>query len=166
MFKSLMQARLLTPAQLEQYYNLSYVVVSLVFLSPFVGYVLSALLNNHVHLKLGQRGIAIIASTCHIIAYIIISQHPPYPALVVVFILAGFGNGLSDAGWNAYIGNMERANEVLGFLHAFYGVGGVIGPLIATTMINKGKLGWWTFYYVMVSRGRIGELNPPRPLPI
>ncbi|OLN82706.1 Bypass of stop codon protein 6-like protein 6 [Colletotrichum chlorophyti] len=135
---------------LETYYNLSYVVVSLVFLSPFVGYVLSALLNNWIHLKLGQRGIALTASWCHIIAYIIISQHPPYPVLVVVFILAGFGNGISDAGWNAYVGNLQRANEVLGFLHAFYGVGGVISPLIATTMINVGHLGWWTFYYVMI----------------
>ncbi|KAI8186236.1 Bypass of stop codon protein 6 [Colletotrichum sp. SAR 10_75] len=135
---------------LESYYNLSYVVVSLVFLSPFVGYVLSALLNNWIHLKVGQRGIAVIASSCHIAAYVVISQHPPYPALVVVYILAGFGNGISDAAWNAYIGNMDRANEVLGFLHAFYGAGGVMSPLIATTMIDKGKLGWWTFYYVLL----------------
>ncbi|KAL2881769.1 hypothetical protein SGCOL_002925 [Colletotrichum sp. CLE4] len=135
---------------LEIYYDLTYVVVSLVFLSPFIGYVLSAVLNNYVHLKLGQRGIAVIASACHIVAYIIISQHPPYPALVAAFVIAGFGNGLSDAGWNAYIGNMARANEVLGFLHASYGVGGVIAPLIATTMINKANLGWWNFYYFML----------------
>ncbi|TDZ73453.1 Bypass of stop codon protein 6 [Colletotrichum trifolii] len=135
---------------LEQYYGLNYIIVSLVFLSPFVGYVLSALLNNWIHLKAGQRGIAIIASSCHLLAYIVISQHPPYPALVAVYILAGFGNGISDAAWNAYIGNMERANEVLGFLHAFYGAGGVMSPLIATTMINKGQLGWWTFYYVLL----------------
>ncbi|KAK1634766.1 major facilitator superfamily domain-containing protein [Colletotrichum phormii] len=135
---------------LEIYYDLTYVVVSLVFLSPFIGYVLSAVLNNYVHLKLGQRGIAVIASACHIVAYIIISQHPPYPALVAAFVIAGFGNGLSDAGWNAYIGNMARANEVLGFLHASYGVGGVIAPLIATTMINKANLGWWNFYYLML----------------
>lgn len=74
---------------------------------------------------------------------------------MAAFVVAGFGNGLSDAGWNAYVGNMARANEVLGFLHAFYGVGGVIAPLIATTMINKANLGWWNFYYFMVS------LKPP-----
>lgn len=28
-----------------------------------------------------------------------ICVHPPYPVLVVVFILAGFGNGLGDSGW-------------------------------------------------------------------
>jgi len=61
------------------------------------------------------------------------------------------GNGLSDAGWNAYIGNMERADEVLDFLHACYGVGGVVSPLTATTMTSKGNLGWWMFYYVIIN---------------
>lgn len=32
--------------QIETYYNISYTVVSLLFLSPFVGYLLAALLNN------------------------------------------------------------------------------------------------------------------------
>jgi len=47
---------------------------------------------------------------------------------------------------------MANANEVLGFLHGFYGLGAVLSPLIATTMITKGqRLPWYTFYYVMVS---------------
>jgi fucose permease len=77
--------------------------------------------------------------------------HPPYPVLVVIFMLAGAGNGLADAAWNAWIGNMANPNEVLGFLHAFYGLGAVLSPLIATTMITKGqRLPWYYFYYVMV----------------
>ncbi|KAM0276744.1 hypothetical protein ACHAQH_006455 [Verticillium albo-atrum] len=135
---------------LEDYYNLDYIVVSLIFLSPFVGYVLSATLNNWLHMKFGQRGIAILCGTCHLIAYIIVSQHPPYPVLVVVYSLAGFGNGIGDAAWNAFVGNLANANETLGFLHALYGVGGTISPLIATTMITEGGLQWYHFYYVMI----------------
>lgn len=135
---------------LEKYYNLTYTVVSLIFLSPLVGYTLSALLNNYIHHRLGQRGVAIICSACHLLAYIVIALHPPYPALVIVFMFAGFGNGLGDAAWNAWVGNMANANEVLGFLHAFYGLGGVISPLIATSMITKAFLPWYSFYYVMI----------------
>jgi fucose permease len=135
---------------LQEYYHLSFLVISLIFLSPLVGYTASALLNNSIHLKFGQRGVALIAPTCHLIAYIVIAVHPPYPVLVVIFMLAGFGNGLADAAWNAWIGNMDRPNEVLGFLHAFYGLGAVLAPLVATTMITKGGLEWFYFYYVMV----------------
>ncbi|THX54302.1 MFS general substrate transporter [Aureobasidium pullulans] len=135
---------------LESYYDLSYVIVSLVFLSPFVGYTLSALINNSIHMKFGQRGVAFIAPTAHLIAYIIICLHPPYPVLVVAFVLAGFGNGLVDSAWNAWIGAMQNANEILGLLHGSYGAGATIAPLIATSMISKAGLPWYSWYYVMI----------------
>lgn len=136
---------------LETYYGLSYTVVSLVFLSPFFGYNIAALLNNTIHLKFGQRGIAFLGPLLHLIAYVINCLHPPYPVLVISFVLAGLGNGFEDGAWNAWIGAMANANEVLGFLHGFYGLGGVIAPLIATSMITKLDLPWYSWYYVMVS---------------
>lgn len=137
---------------LEQYYDLNYNIVALVFLSPFVGYNLASILNNTVHLKLGQRGVAIFGPSLHITAYIINCLHPPYPVLVISFIFAGLGNGFEDSAWNAWIGAMANANEVLGFLHGFYGLGGVIAPLIATSMITKLNLPWYYWYYVLVSK--------------
>jgi MFS family permease len=139
---------------LERYYGINYTVVSLVFLSPIVGYSACALLNNTIHVRFGQRGVAIIMSGSHLIAYLVISQHPPYPVLVVVFILAGFGNGLGDSGWNAWIGDMANANEVLGFLHAFYGLGAALAPIIATSLVTKGWP-WWSFYYFMIGAAAI-----------
>ena len=50
---------------------------------------------------------------------------------------------------------MASANEILGFLHGFYGLGATLSPLIATTMITKGNLGWWTFYYIMIGGAAI-----------
>jgi fucose permease len=128
----------------------NYTVISLVFLAPFVGYGIAALLNNKVHMRFGQLGVAVIAPSCKITAYVIACVHPPYPVLPVIFMLAGFGNGLEDGGWNAWIGNMENANELLGFLHGCYGLGATISPLVATAMITKGNLPWYTFYYLMV----------------
>lgn len=125
--------------------------MSLVFLSPLIGYCASALLNNYIHLRFGQRGVAFLGPLCHILAYVVMTVHPPYPVLVIILALAGFGNGLEDAGWNAWMGNMANANEVLGFLHAFYSIGATISPLVATSMITKAHLQWYEFYYVMVS---------------
>ncbi|KAI6084035.1 MFS general substrate transporter [Hypoxylon rubiginosum] len=135
---------------IQAHYGLNYTVVSLIFLTPFVGYTAAAFLNNPIHLYLGQRGVAVICSGFHMLSYIIIAVHPPYPVLVIAFMLAGFGNGAADAAWNAWIGNMARANELLGILHGLYGVGAVLSPLIATTMITKGNLPWYSFYYVMI----------------
>lgn len=139
---------------LQSHYNITYTVVSLVFLSPFVGYVVAAAVNNQLHKTVGQRGVAVIGPAAHLVSYIIISLHPPYPALVVVFALAGFGNGILDAAWNAWIGNLANPNEILGFLHGFYGLGATISPLIATTLITQAGFQWYAFYYFMVGSFR------------
>lgn len=135
---------------IEEYYHLTYIIVSLVFLSPLVGYALAAFLNNYIHVRFGQRGVALIGPACHLLAYLGIALHPPYPVLVAIFMLAGFGNGLEDAAWNAWAGNLGNANELLGFLHGFYGLGAVFSPLAATTLITKNGWPWYAFYYLMV----------------
>ena len=134
-----------------RHYDISHTIVSLVFLSPFIGYVGSALLNNYLHLHFGQRGVATVCSAAHLTAYTIIACHPPYIVLIFAFILAGFGNGTADAAWNTWVGSLANSSELLGFLHAWYGVGGVVAPLIASSLIAKVGLPWYNFYYFMVS---------------
>ncbi|KAF2689235.1 MFS general substrate transporter [Lentithecium fluviatile CBS 122367] len=140
---------------IEDFYGLTYVVVSLIFLSPLVGYAGAALLNNFIHIRFGQRGVAFLGPACHVFAYLSIALHPPYPVLVVVFILAGFGNGLEDAAWNAWLGNMANSNELLGFLHGFYGLGAVLSPLAATSLITQAGWAWYAFYYIMLGGATI-----------
>ncbi|CAD6444856.1 0ee07618-2c2c-40aa-b2d7-327a69a9ee5d [Sclerotinia trifoliorum] len=136
---------------LEQHYHLSYTIISLIFLSPFAGYTFASLINDSVHVHFGQRGVAIIAGLCHLISYIVLSLHPPYPVLVVMFIFVGVGNGLLDAAWCAWIGNMVSANQVQGFLQACYSLGGTVAPLISAAMLAKSGLDWYYFYYIMTA---------------
>lgn len=136
--------------QLETYYSLSYTTVSLVLLSPLGGYTLAALFNYKINMRFGHRGVAWIVSGCHLIAYVVNFLYPPYPVLVVSFIFPGLGNGLKDSAWNAWIKNMESANQLLGFLHKWYGIGAVLTPLAATSLTTKAAVGWYYFYYIMV----------------
>ncbi|KAF1989290.1 MFS general substrate transporter [Aulographum hederae CBS 113979] len=140
---------------LQDYYNLSYTVVSLAFLSPLAGYISAALLNNTIHLRFGQRGIAIIGPCSHILAYTVTAVHPPFPVIAVVFALAGFGSGVEDAAWNAWMGAMANANEILGFLHGFYGLGATIAPIVATTLVTQAGVEWYYFYYFMIGMATI-----------
>jgi fucose permease len=145
---------------LEEYYKISYIVISLVFLGPVAGYIGSAATNNLIHMHFGRRGVAALCAGSHLIAYAVIAVHPPYPVLVVVFVLAGYGNGLADSGWNAWIGDMANANEVLGFLHACYGLGGTISPLVATTLVTKsGSRQWKSSFQCLYSGARMVQLT-------
>ncbi|RYO90110.1 hypothetical protein DL766_002492 [Monosporascus sp. MC13-8B] len=134
---------------LETYYGFNYTIISLIFLTPFVGYSAAAVCNASIHSKFGQRGIAIAAPICHIVTYAVLSAHPPFPVLVVVNSISGFGNGLTDACFCAWSGVMENPNSIQGCLHACYSVGALLAPLIATSMITAYGLPWYTWYYLM-----------------
>ncbi|KAM0566893.1 hypothetical protein ACHAP6_005540 [Verticillium nonalfalfae] len=136
---------------LEQYYDLNYTIVSLVFLTPFAGYSVAAFTNARIHMKYGQRGVAVMAPLCHIITYAVVATHPPFPVIVVIYAISGFGNGLTDACYCAWVGDMDKANQVQGFMHACYSLGALFAPLIATSMVVKAGLPWYTFYYIMIA---------------
>ncbi|KAK3386968.1 major facilitator superfamily domain-containing protein [Podospora didyma] len=140
------------------YYSISYTVVSLVFLAPFIGYLIASLVNSMVHHYAGQRGVAVAAAGFRLSGLIALVFHPPYAVLPVAMLFVGFGNGLEDSAWNAWVGNMDQANELLGIMHGAYGLGATIGPLIATALVTKGALDWYFYYYVQVGLDVIGML--------
>ena len=81
-------------------------------------------------------------------AYIALALHPPWPVIIVLLVFCGWGNGLLDAAWNAWVSGLEKPNELLGLLHSLYGLGAALAPLIASTMIDKQGMPWYFFYYI------------------
>ncbi|KAA8649922.1 MFS transporter [Aspergillus tanneri] len=116
-------------------------------------------LSNWVHARFGQRGVAFLGSGFHIIAYASSAQHPPYPVLILIFVLAGLGNGLLDAAWNAWIGAMANSSRLMGILHGFYGLGAALAPLIATSLITTRGWHWYQYYYLMAGGATIEILT-------
>jgi len=85
----------------------------------------------------------------HLTAFVFAAQHPPYPVLVFLCMLAGLGSGLVDAGWNAWIGAMPNSSGIMGSLHSFYGIGAALAPVAAAAFIAKDGYQWYHFYYLM-----------------
>lgn len=135
--------------QLRQYYDASYLAVSVLLLSPVVGYAVAAGANDAIHRRHGQRGIALVGPGLHVVAFLAVAQHPPYALLVGAFVLAGLGSGLVDAGWNAWIGSMPNSSGVMGALHSLYGVGAAMAPVVANAVVARLAWPWYGFYYLM-----------------
>ncbi|KAF3386158.1 Bypass of stop codon protein 6 [Penicillium rolfsii] len=144
---------------LELSYHKNYTVISLVFLSPFLGYTISAILSNLIHQRLGRRGVAFIGPACHLLAFAVISTNPPFPVLVIMYIFVGLGSGIQNAGWNVWISALANSHEVLGCFHGFYGVGATVSPLVATTLITKAGWEWNAFYYLLSGAAVLEIIN-------
>ena len=63
---------------------------------------------------------------------------PPYAALVFILMLCGAGATTTDVMLNGMIPELypKHKNTLLPILHAFFGVGAMITPLIVTVMVN------------------------------
>lgn len=73
---------------------------------------------------------------------------PPFPVVVVCFLFLGFGEATNVALGNTFAANLQNGTTMLGAMHGSYGVGGIIGPLIATAMVTKGNL-IFSRYYIL-----------------
>jgi fucose permease len=64
----------------------------------------------------------------------------------------GFSIAVSDAGLNAYVAELPQSTALLNYLHAFYGVGALLGPLVASTVLAI-SLGWNSVYVLWAMLG-------------
>lgn len=138
-------------SKLETYYGITYIEVSLIFLSPVAGFITSTLANHFLHNNLGRRGISILSGSCQLVAYVISSLHPPFYGLVIAYMLIGLGAGTKQASWNSYIGGLDHANELLGLLHGSYGLGATLLPIVASSLFDHAGWQWWMVYYILTA---------------
>ncbi|POS75096.1 major facilitator superfamily transporter [Diaporthe helianthi] len=142
---------------LESHYHLTDVRASLVFLVAPWGYLAGAYLNDPLHRRLGQRGIAAIAPICQaIFTSLAATFHDPQGAGFEVFLAAtvcgNVGAGLVDGSWCAWAGGLGggRRNFVQGLLHGCFSVGAGLGPFLAGTLFSVYQRPWWEWYYVLL----------------
>lgn len=109
----------------------------------------AAFLNSLLHGFLGRQLVGVLSIGFFAAGYALICWAPPFPLLVIGFVLVGLGSGTMDATFNVYIVTLRNENELMGILHACYGVGAIISPLVATAMISAG-IQWSYFYFVLL----------------
>lgn len=71
-----------------------------------------------------------------------------WPAVVLAAFVMGAGGGTVDAAMNAYVAVAHGA-RAMNILHAMFGVGATIGPLLVTGVITSGLS--WRWVYVILA---------------
>lgn len=84
-------------------------------------------------------------------SYVVVVSTPPFPVIVAAFFILGFGMAMNLAMGNVFAANLQNGTTMLGAMHGSYGIGGTIGPLIATAMVASGGLLWSRFYLLTLA---------------
>lgn len=143
---------------LEIEYQIDHATVSLAFLFSFAGYITSAISAELFHQKLGRGGVSRLGILAQIFCYALASTKPPFYMFAFGYSVSGFGKGLLEASWNSWAGNLKNENEILGLLHACFGIGGMLSPAIETVMIAAGHQ-WNSFYYIILAMACMSFIN-------
>ncbi len=131
----------------QRQYGIDKGVVGLLFLAGSFGYILAGFSSGFLVEKLGQRRFLMLGAGALTSGAVVMTFKPPFALVVLTFLLLGFGIATLDAGLNAYIAALPRSTVLLNNLHAFYGIGALGGPLIASTLLDL-KWDWITVYMI------------------
>ncbi|TLD37967.1 MFS general substrate transporter [Venturia nashicola] len=130
---------------MQEDYNIKYAIVSLIFVTQAVGFIVAAFFTDALLNRLGRSKALMLAEVLLIIGNVMIVCTPPFPVVVVAFAFIGYATAINLALNNVFCSTLANAAVVLGIAHGAYGVGGVAGPIIATALVSHGLV--WSRYY-------------------
>ncbi|TPX14051.1 uncharacterized protein E0L32_000445 [Thyridium curvatum] len=133
---------------MEKYYNIGYGIVSLIFVGNAFGFIFAAVFLDALKARLGSGKVLALSQVIIASGYVVLSAAAPFPAVVVAFFLLGFGMSISIANSNTFAGGLTNGTTMLGFVHGSYGLGGTVGPLIATALVTQARVPWSRYYLI------------------
>ncbi|KAI0398976.1 MFS general substrate transporter [Xylaria palmicola] len=137
---------------MEKHYNIGYAIVSLIFVGNALGFIVAAPFVDAIRLRLGRAKASCLANICLVLGFIPLISAAPFPAIVTGYFFIGFGVAVTLAISNVFTANLQNGTVLLGTMHGSYGVGGTIGPLIATSIVsNLGADAWNRYYLITIS---------------
>lgn len=138
----------LLPAQISDY-GVSKTAIGSSFFTYSAGFVLGSLMAGAMIHRLGIRITLVVGATTYGAVGFYLATRPPFGAFVLVAIAAGFGSGIVGSALNAYLAALPGSTILLNRLHAFFGVGALLGPLLATWIL--GFASWGVVWFVLAA---------------
>ncbi|HEY6287232.1 MAG TPA: MFS transporter [Ktedonobacteraceae bacterium] len=123
--------------------------ISLLFLAGTFGSFTASFNNGLLLEKLGNRRFLLLATLILGLGFALLSSRPPFFLLLLGIVPIGFGGAMLDAGLNSYIARLPDNTARLNYLHAFYGMGALLGPLVASGFLALGWV-WNSIYFVWI----------------
>ncbi|KAG0127442.1 major facilitator superfamily domain-containing protein [Tuber indicum] len=128
-------------------YDIGLLFVAVVYLINFSGWLFAAFTNVHLTARLGMGGVLTLGAALQLSAYCLMFWKPPYPLFVCSFFFSGLGIAYQNAQANVLVANLNNSHRWLSILHATFGVGALLGPLIATTI--AARTAYWHYFYLV-----------------
>lgn len=137
----------LLPAQIDDY-GVDKAVIGILFFTFSAGFVLAGATAGGLIARLGFRAALVLGAGVLVVAALGTALRPPFPLLVLVQVPVGYGIGVLESVLNAYLAGQPKATTRLNRLHAFFGVGALLGPVLAAWVLRTAP---WTVVWLVLA---------------
>lgn len=110
------------------------------------GYLVIAITAGRLAKRWGVEGLVLRATLSSASGLLLIAVAPAWPVVLAGSALCGVGAGGMDTGFNAAVA-LRQDGRLMGLLHAGYGLGAAIGPIVMGASLASGG-GWRPAYAV------------------
>jgi fucose permease len=125
----------LLPDQIRDY-GVDKATIGLTFFASSGGFFLAGMTAGPLIHRFGSRLTLALSGGLYVAAALYTATRPQFVAFLLAQILIGYGTGALESVLNAYLAGLPNAPTLLNRLHAFFGVGALLGPLLATWMLG------------------------------
>ncbi|CAG9980490.1 unnamed protein product [Clonostachys byssicola] len=133
---------------IQSHYSIDYAMVSMIFVGHAIGFIFAAAFLDSLRDKLGRGKVLGLGQALMLLGYLPVVFTAPFAVVALSFIFVGFGIATNDAVGNVFCGGLQNGTFMLGLLHGSFGLGGMMGPLIATTLMTVAETVWSRYYIV------------------
>ncbi len=132
------------------YYHVDKGILSFAFLAGSLGYLIAAINCNFLSRKLGNVNFMLLGNISFLTGTLLFCSRPPLYVLIGVPLLLGFGVAILEAALNTHLTNFSNKTALLNYLHAFYGVGALVTPFIASQLLEA-DISWNIIYFLIAA---------------
>ncbi len=117
-------------------YGIDRAVFGLTFFTGSSGFLLASTMAGPLIWRWGSRAMLVVGTLTFLVAGLATAVRPAFAVLLVLQFLAGYGTGMLESVLGAYVAALPNSTNRVNRLHAFFGVGALIGPVLATWMLT------------------------------
>ena len=137
----------LLPSQMASY-GVDRATIGITFFTGSAGFVLASVSTGALIHRAGIRTALTAGGGAFAVAGLYLATRPPFAAFMLAQLVAGYGTGVLESALNVYIAGLPGATTLLNRLHAFFGVGALVAPPLATWILGFAS---WTVVWLVVA---------------
>lgn len=123
--------------------------LGIILVAGTAGFFLASVLGGTIITRFGAGVLLVGASALGIAGTLGFALAPAWWTAILAHLLAGLAGGSYELGTNTFVVTRHGAKE-MNWLHAFYGVGATLSPLLITALLDR-ALSWrWGYATIMV----------------